>query len=54
MKMRAKNNVKLIKPRSQFFQAAQRMKAGIEEEEDLEGDINKIMGRRGSETQERT
>ena len=52
MKRRAKNNVKPVKPRPQFFQAPQRMKVKNKEEEDLEGDINKILGRKVPETQE--
>ena len=52
VKRRAKNNVKPVKPRPQFFQAPQRMKVKNKEEEDLEGDINKILGRKVPETQE--
>ena len=40
MKRRAKNNVKPVKPRPQFFQTLPRKKIRDEEEEDLEGDLD--------------
>ena len=52
VKRRAKNNVKLVKPRPKFYQAPQKMKAQNNEEEDLEGDLNKILGRQAPETKE--
>ena len=52
VKRRAKNNVKPVKARPQFFQAPQRRKIQNREEEDLDGDLNKILGRTAPETQE--
>ena len=53
VKRRAKNNVKPVKPRPQFFQAPRRMKNQNKEEEDLEGDLDKILGRTAPETRSR-
>ena len=52
VKRRAKNNVKPVKPRPQFFQALQRRKNQNKEEEDWEEDLDKILGRKAPETQE--
>ena len=52
MKRRAKNNVKPVTPRPQFYQASYRKKIQNKEEEDLEGDLNKILGRTAPATQE--
>ena len=52
VKRRAKNNVKLVNPRPKFYQAPQKIKTQNNEEEDLEGDLNKILGRPVPETQE--
>ena len=51
VKRRAKNNVKPVTPRPQFYQASHR-KTQNKEEEDLEGDLNKILGRTAPATQE--
>ena len=54
VKRRAKNNVKPVKPRSEFYKTAQwREVRDKEQEEDWdEEDINRILGRSSTETQQ--
>ena len=55
VKRRAKNNVKPVKPRSEFYKMAQWKKVRDKEQEEdwEEEDINKILGRSATETQQK-
>ena len=55
VKRRAKNNVKPVKPRSEFYKMAQGKKVRDKEQEEdwEEEDINKILGRSATETQQK-
>ena len=52
VKKRVKNNVKPVTPKPEFFQVPQRREDKDKEEEDWGGNIDKILGRKISGTQE--